>query len=597
MFDFFYQLEREMARLKKQRRDNNIVVASRLLRIVLGEFFKALSEQLLCLFYKLVHPFTWRRKSSGEVTAKDSNDKLKMAVLIAGGMGDALMYSSVIKALSKRIGCDHIIGVVSNRKDQVDVLRFIFSGFPFVNVLEKSKFLLQRFANRKIFYDVEIGLNKVTTIMNCNHELVKLKSPWLSNFCEKNEKFKLNNKKFFEGPSVHALVNQWAILREMTRLQVADQCKLLGIDYATHTFLNLDPEGFSFLESAGLRGVKYITLQRGVGVWDKDKVELWDGDEKCSTGAVATSTRIWPERHYEKFIKLFHEAYPDVKIIQVGADQDLGIPFSGIDLNLVDQTSLQESAALLKYAIFHLDGDGGLVHMKRLLNGRSIVLLGTTPANLIGYPENINIAGPGCKSWCEWTTSEWHRKCLRGFKEAPCMASITPEMVMDGARKIIDNLKEHSYESVDCDLQEDEIGDFVGKQFQNRDIVIADIFNKSGWDLALKLRKNFSNITMFRLDFHYDSFSKAEELGLKLEYGCLYNISMADDSCDAVIWQNGDQSEMRLEYILGELFRIVKPGGLLIISGITIESATLSGFGLPSTPKKVHVLKKQLAKI
>ncbi|MDR0680068.1 MAG: hypothetical protein LBF42_03535 [Puniceicoccales bacterium] len=238
-----------------------------------------------------------------------------------------------------------------------------------------------------------------------------------------------------------------------------------------------------------------------------------------------------------------------------------------------------------------------MVHIKRFLSGRSIVLFGATSADLFGYPENINITGPGCKSWCEWVTDDWDRKCPRGFEEAPCMASITPEMVMEAAHKIIDSLKEYSYEAVDCNIREEMIADFIKGRFEKKGTVIADVFNKNGWDLACKLRENFDDITMFRLDCQFDFFSKANDLGLRLKYGYLYNIFMGDDSCDVMIWPNGDQSEMKVEYILKELFRILEPGEALLISGVAMGDDILTPFGLKNTLGKVQAFRKQIVEI
>jgi SAM-dependent methyltransferase len=155
----------------------------------------------------------------------------------------------------------------------------------------------------------------------------------------------------------------------------------------------------------------------------------------------------------------------------------------------------------------------------------------------------------------------------------------------------------YSYETIDCNVQEEAIDDFIKKRFGNKSTIVADVFNKNGWDLACKLRENFDDIIMFRLDCKFDSFSKAKDLGLKPEYGCLYNISMKNDSCDVVIWQNGNQSEMEVEYILKELFRILKPGGVLLVSGVAMDDDALTSFGLKNTLGEVRAFTKQVVEV
>ncbi|MDR0728466.1 MAG: class I SAM-dependent methyltransferase, partial [Puniceicoccales bacterium] len=130
---------------------------------------------------------------------------------------------------------------------------------------------------------------------------------------------------------------------------------------------------------------------------------------------------------------------------------------------------------------------------------------------------------------------------------------------------------------------------------------IVDLFNRQGLALARELRKSFDDITVFDLNFQYDSFAKAEAEGLKLEYGCLYNIALPDDSSDGVIWQNGDPSVMQLRYVLKELFRVLKPEGFLFISGVSFRPEDLEAFGIEMgegkfSPEAVSVFRKKLGR-
>ncbi|MDR2776566.1 MAG: methyltransferase domain-containing protein, partial [Puniceicoccales bacterium] len=404
------------------------------------------------------------------------------------------------------------------------------------------------------------------------------------NFCENNKEFFTRYFKFFEHPPrYHTLVAQWAILNNRTRIQESDPCNLLGIDNSTRLFLNLEPENMAILESFGLEEIQYITIQRGINSYDK----------------LSESTRMWPIRYYEKFIELFHQAYPDIKVVQLGHSNRLCKAVDGINVNLVGKTSLGELAVLLKHSLFHLDAEGGMVHMKRFLNGRSIAIFGPTSEKVYGYPENINLRGNGCSSWCEWVSNDWSSKCLRGFKEAPCMTSVSPEMVMEAANKILGDKKIFSYSVERNSITEDKIADHIFNQNANKKIKIVDVFNKDGLSLVKTLKKIFDDIIVFDLNFQFDSFARAEKDGLTLEYGCLYNISMPDNSSDVVIWQNKDAAVAQSMYIMKELFRILKPGGMLIVSGVSFHRADLRPFEiLPeqcSPDKGVTIFSKTLA--
>jgi hypothetical protein len=304
-------------------------------------------------------------------------------------------------------------------------------------------------------------------------------------------------------------------------------------------------------------------------------------------------------RHYEKFIELFHQKYPSIKIVQLGYSSNTCASIPGIDIDLVGKTSLGELAVVLKHALFHLDGDAGMVHIKKFLNGRSIVLFGTTSAEMLGYPENINITGDGCHSWCEWVSNDWHKTCLRGFAEAPCMTSITPESVLEAADSLLRERKNYSYALEKKEDVDEDIVPHILRHYPNPKAKIVDIFNRQGLTLARTLRKTFADITVFDLNFQFDSFADAKAEGLQLEYGCLYNVAMPDDSSDVVIWQNGDPSVTQLRYVLKELFRILKPEGCLLISGVSFCPEDLEAFGIEMgegkfSPEAVSVFRKKL---
>ncbi|MDR2419781.1 MAG: hypothetical protein LBD40_00425 [Puniceicoccales bacterium] len=61
---------------------------------------------------------------------------------------------------------------------------------------------------------------------------------------------------------------------------------------------------------------------------------------------------------------------------------------------------------------------------------------------------------------------------------------------------------------------------------------------------------------------------------------------MPDDSSDVVIWQNGDPSVTQLRYVLKELLRILRPRGILLISGVSFCPEDLEAFGIEMGEEK-----------
>ncbi|MDR2628833.1 MAG: methyltransferase domain-containing protein [Puniceicoccales bacterium] len=564
---YFSKLKSRIDGLQRKYANNEIKASLRL-------FWWSCRELFRTLFYSCLHSIL-------KHLAKRNGDELRIAIVVAGGIGDTLIYGTAIKELSKRINYAHSIDLYTNEKGRKTILDFVFHRVHFLsNLIETNSWNILK----KHGYNVIIHTNRYTNVLYYNSEYVGKKSKWLGNFCKKNKEFFAEHHKFFEhSPYYHTLIGQWSVLTGKTRIQESDQCGLLGIDDSTRLFLNLEPKNMKILKPFGLEEIQYITIQRGINAYEK----------------TSESMRMWPTRYHEKFIKLFHEAYPAIKVVQLGHSNRLCKSMDGVDINLVGKTSLGELAVLLKHSLFHLDGEGGMVHVKRFLNGRSIVIFGPTSEKVFGYPENINLRGNGCSSWCEWVSDDWDNKCLRGFKEAPCMASVSPEMAMEAADKFLKDRKSFSYSVGWNNIGEDKIADHIFNQNANKKIKIVDISNKNGLSLAKTLRKNFDDIIVFDLNFPFDSFAKAEKDGLTLEYGCLYNISMPDNASDVVIWQNRDTAVTQITYIMKELFRILKPGGMLIVSDVSFQRADLSPFKILSkqcSPNKgVTIFSKTLA--
>jgi hypothetical protein len=99
--------------------------------------------------------------------------------------------------------------------------------------------------------------------------------------------------------------------------------------------------------------------------------------------------------------------------------------------------------------------------MKRFSNVRSIAIFWPISEKVFGYPENINLRGDGCRDWCEWVSNDWEQKCLRGLNEAPCMASVSPEMVREAADKFLRGRKKFSYPVEENRTTENKMADHI----------------------------------------------------------------------------------------------------------------------------------------
>ena len=176
-----------------------------------------------------------------------------------------------------------------------------------------------------------------------------------------------------------------------------------------------------YLGKAGLKGETYITLNTGL-----------NEEYRCKK-----NTRAWAFDKWVELSEVIKSEYPNIKIVQIGLrmrDED-DIP---ADLHMNGRTSLEQVSFLLKNALLHIDYDGGLVHVRHMVGGKSIVLMGSSATENHAYPENVYIQTKACKP-CEWTSPDWLSVCARGCDTPICMDSITVEMVMD---KIKNELEE-----------------------------------------------------------------------------------------------------------------------------------------------------------
>ena len=127
-------------------------------------------------------------------------------------------------------------------------------------------------------------------------------------------------------------------------------------------------------------------------------------------------------------VKQLKSLFPSYIFVEIGAGR--GPRLKGVDISITGKTTIEEIKAILKNAILHIDGEGGLVHLRHALQGGcSCVLFGPTSPEVYGYEENINLKSSACPIHCEFYSRTWQKKCLKGKRI--CMESLTPKYVLD----------------------------------------------------------------------------------------------------------------------------------------------------------------------
>lgn len=168
---------------------------------------------------------------------------------------------------------------------------------------------------------------------------------------------------------------------------------------------------------------RYITLNYGTGM--------------SSSGNRETISKQWPMKYYEVFVKRFKKAYGDIEIVQLGDKSAEAI--EGVD-KIVFGEDIGCVEHILLNSIFHLDSEGGLVHLASQLGTKCIVLFGPTQAEYFGYPDNINIVSDKCSGCYGLYDTSYH--CAKNMKKPECMWSISPEMVLKRAEDYLNSFED-----------------------------------------------------------------------------------------------------------------------------------------------------------
>ena len=158
--------------------------------------------------------------------------------------------------------------------------------------------------------------------------------------------------------------------------------------------------------------LKYITFNTGNSTTSKDNKN--------------TNSRSWPEQYFIDFIRFFHSKYPDIAVVQIGDANASRV--SAADEYVLGE-HIETAKWVLKWALFHLDTEGGLMHLATQLGTMCVALFGPTQVEIFGYPENINIYAGKCHG-CYYLFDNPF-VCARGLDHPECMYSITPKMVME----------------------------------------------------------------------------------------------------------------------------------------------------------------------
>ena len=333
---------------------------------------------------------------------------ISIAFRPTGGFGDYIISSKLLDELLELVPC-HILVFCEN----VTFGHAVYDGRKNTSVLPINTFYSQMWK-----YDLALTVEHFVHIERMNANKIARISPA---FMDKLNKLERSYKTYY--PEIQ---QQW--FREAMHFK---RCEYKGINRWTElrhegvfkiqiqiTWNPLREEFYQRFVELGLENKRYITLNRGAD----------------SMGRSNIQTKVWPLEHYNHFVTLFREKYPDIAIIQVGASGNTKI--EGVD-QIIFGESLEVTKWILKNSMLHVDCEGGLVHLATQFDTKCAVIFGPTPKHFYEYPRNINIVYEGCNN-CMGTYPDWAFDCFKGLAEPECMYKVTAEIVMDKIEGFLD---------------------------------------------------------------------------------------------------------------------------------------------------------------
>ncbi|GHU89435.1 hypothetical protein FACS1894202_07620 [Clostridia bacterium] len=529
---------------------------------------------------------------------RENPEVIRIATKVGGGLGDYIVYLALIDKIQSLACCT------------IDVYTH-FSQPLFDNRANVYEYPYSMYRFKQYTYDLSITFDHHLVIDECNTERVRAKAPLLYAAVLKIEAINKEHlpmvTRLEEHVTYHSSVLFYVERKELNRYTQLSYDGLFNLsEQRASLFTNM--YRYQCLDRVGLSGKQYITVNRGA--------------DEHSGGS--RQTKIWPKNRYEEFISLFKQEYPEILVVQLKTNSEEEL--SCVD-KIIDGADLEDVMVVLKNAEVYVGSEGGLAHVASNLSTPCVVVFGPTPEFYYGYARNVNVVSPTCR-WCMAAIKDWYTKCLHGFAVPPCMMDITGEMVLAGVDKIFQSCKAYSYkvENISCytsaalkeyapviqnivaknGMTDSERNSHIfgpcrtyihsSKRWEypyileqlNREgagLKVADVGAGRG-ALSLYLARNGHNMTVCDMDFNWDNggdpmmhnkfIMYCRENSVNAEVATGFNIPKDDDTFDVVISTSVIEHVLYKEYMLKEMLRVLKPGGILIMTYdlMSISSST-----------------------
>lgn len=364
---------------------------------------------LTCNLSNQSHLLSWR----------ENKDRLRILVIASGDIGDALQITPFIHALktlapSAEISLLHTCANVEK----------ILGGNPDLTSLSHAAWW-----RSKSLIETGLASDVVDVVAHVRYAVEYIVSPSLSTekktkfpprfFAEAEQNFVTWEKLLHQFPRQNNVLGRKAQQDGLHIFDVMGRSGNLPITRDSRIFFSTSTHDTRVLQKLSAYP-RYITIHDGA-----QKVMM----EQSPSGRI---TKMLPPETWKETVRLLREQ--ELEIVQLGLGNEPAI--EGVSVDLRGQCTLQETAIIIKNAVCHLDTEGGLVHLARAMQTRSVVLFGPTPVEFFGYSENINLAPTTCSN-CWWITEDWCAHCPRSFTNPVCMTEHAANGIVSAVLSIV----------------------------------------------------------------------------------------------------------------------------------------------------------------
>ena len=206
---------------------------------------------------------------------------------------------------------------------------------------------------------------------------------------------------------------------------------LIPFDRHSPSFFSVDQDRVQQTRAKFGLEQPFIVVGSSVGFIPLPQEEQLTAEQKLQWRQKAT--RLIPVALAEEFIALLKQELPQYCLVQLGGKD--AVPFAGVDLNLIAQTSFNDSIDLTYAAACQIINDSGLMHVRHAMGKSAVVLWGPTSGAIVGYDDDVNLQG-SCKP-CAFLTPDWNTSCPRGYACAQCMTTIQAADVVAGVKTLL----------------------------------------------------------------------------------------------------------------------------------------------------------------